>query len=97
MNNGWSKDFFEKINLPELCENKFKKIGEKVSVPGTRIGDGLTKEAAMDFGLLPGTPVGISMIDAHAGALSLFGCSGRGIWDEVTSKMGKHQLDGPFV
>lgn len=37
--------------------------------PGSPLGDGLTPEAAADLGLDPGTAVGASLIDAHAGGL----------------------------
>jgi hypothetical protein len=38
-----------------------------------RFGSGLTETAALDFGLNPGTPVGGSLIDAHAGGLGAIG------------------------
>ena len=37
------------------------------------MGAGLTKSAAHDFGLLEGTPVGASLIDAHAGGVGTIG------------------------
>ena len=36
---------------------------------------GLTPEAAKALGLVPGTTVGASLIDAHAGGLALLGCN----------------------
>ena len=39
--------------------------------PGSPLGDGLTREAAADLGLDPGTAVGASLIDAHAGGLGI--------------------------
>ena len=50
----------------------FARIGKDVRPMGERVG-GLTPEAASELGLLPGTPVGVSIIDAHAGGLGLLG------------------------
>lgn len=84
----WSEDFFEKIGLEELKNLNFKKIGSVILPPGTAIGNGLTELAAKELGLPVGLPVGASIIDAHAGALALLGCSGVGIDENVISKMG---------
>ena len=43
--------------------------GEEVLPAGSPCGQGLSKQAADDLDLCPGTPVGTSLIDAHAGAL----------------------------
>lgn len=43
--------------------------GQQTCCPGTPVGRGLTAEAAADLGLIPGTAVGASLIDAHAGGL----------------------------
>ena len=43
--------------------------GQEVVAPGSPCGQGLTAEAAREMGLLPGTPVAASIIDAHAGGL----------------------------
>jgi ribulose kinase len=43
--------------------------GTDVKSPGDVCGQGLTNEIADQLGLLPNTPVGISIIDAHAGVL----------------------------
>jgi ribulose kinase len=40
-----------------------------VKSPGDVCGQGLTNEIADQLELLPNTPVGISIIDAHAGVL----------------------------
>src|SRR5207253_6507060 len=44
--------------------------------PGTSLGAGLTKSAAHDLGLLEGTPVAASLIDAHAGGVGTIGARG---------------------
>lgn len=43
--------------------------GRETRPPGSPLGDGLTQEAAAHLGLDPGTAVGASLIDAHAGGL----------------------------
>lgn len=45
--------------------------GSATCSPGSPLGDGLTQEAAADLGLDPGTAVGASLIDAHAGGLGI--------------------------
>lgn len=87
INNCWSADFFSKIGLEEVNKNNFEILGRRILEPGTSIGHGLTEKAARDFGLLAGTPVAVSMIDAHAGALCLFGCNADDIDDSISSKM----------
>lgn len=87
LNGCWSSDFFEKIGLDDLCKNNFEVLGRKIREPGTTVGKGLTECAAKELGLLPGTPVAASMIDAHAGALCLFGCNAEGIDEQITSKL----------
>lgn len=86
--NSWPENFFDQIGLGDLKNCNYKKIGSVILAPGTRIGNGLTEFAAKELGLSAGTPVGASIIDAHAGALALLGCSGVGIDDNVISKMG---------
>lgn len=83
----WSNDFLEQIGLDDLCKNNFEVLGRKIREPGSTVGYGLTESAAKDLGLLPGTSVAASMIDAHAGALCLFGCQAEGIDDKLSSKM----------
>jgi len=70
---GWSADFFEQIGLRELVEEDYKRIGQTVKDIGDRIGKGLSAQAAKELGLLPNTPVGVGLIDAHAGALGTLG------------------------
>src|SRR2546430_9678026 len=72
----WSKSYFERIGLGDLASDSYAKIGKEIVAPGTPLGSGLTKSAAHDFALLEGTPVGASLIDAHAGGVGTIG--GRG-------------------
>jgi D-ribulokinase len=76
----WCGNYFERVGLGDLASDNFAKIGNEIVAPGTPLGTGLTKSAARDFGLLEGTPVGASLIDAHAGGVGTIG--GHGKWDE---------------
>ncbi|TMJ24022.1 MAG: FGGY-family carbohydrate kinase [Alphaproteobacteria bacterium] len=69
----WSKSYFERIGLGDLALEARAKIGTEIVAPGTPLATGLTKSAARDFGLLEGTPVGASLIDAHAGGVGTIG------------------------
>lgn len=106
-NNNWSSDLLGQIGLSELVDEG-NRIGEDVRAPGYPIPGGLNDRAAKELYLLPGTPVGVSMIDAHAGAVALFGCSAEGLDNDVTSKLGnlytmytrslfKHIFDCPLA
>jgi D-ribulokinase len=51
---------------------KYSRIGGNSAFPmGMPVGNGLCQKSAQELGLLPGTPVGIGIIDAHAGGLGL--------------------------
>jgi len=76
----WSTEFFERVGLSELVGRDFARIGSEIVEPGTALGNGLTSSAATALDLLPGTPVGASLIDAHAGGIGTIG--GRGAVDE---------------
>jgi D-ribulokinase len=69
----WSRRFFERIGLPDLPADDFRKIGGEIAEPGTAVGEGLTLESAVALGLLRGTPVAASLIDAHAGGIGTIG------------------------
>ena len=85
INAKWAADYFRSIGLEELVSNDFAKIGKKVLFPGDRVG-GISKEAAKETGLLEGTAVACSMIDAHAGALGLIASHSESSKSEITSK-----------
>jgi D-ribulokinase len=72
----WSRSYFESIGLAELLADGARKIGSVIVEPGTALGSGLTAAAAADLGLKAGTPVGASLIDAHAGGLATIGGQG---------------------
>ncbi|GAB4838210.1 hypothetical protein Ancab_027740 [Ancistrocladus abbreviatus] len=66
---GWDDDFWEEIGLGDLIDGHHAKIGRSVAFPGHPLGSGLTPAAAKELGLWAGTPVGTSLIDAHAGGI----------------------------
>lgn len=72
----WSDDYFTRIGLPELTADGHARIGTHIVEAGTALGRGLTEEAASELDLLPGTPVGASLIDAHAGGIGTIGAPG---------------------
>ncbi|WP_406858190.1 FGGY-family carbohydrate kinase [Alsobacter sp. KACC 23698] len=69
----WDPAFFRAVGLEEIADEGFRRIGERIAPPGAPLGAGLTAEAAEMLGLLPGTAVAASLIDAHAGALGTVG------------------------
>lgn len=65
---GWQADFFEKIGLEELVQTNYMQLGAangEVLTAGKPVGNGLSKQAAEEFGLVEGTPVGSAVIDAY--------------------------------
>lgn len=86
--NGWCKDFFNKLGLSSLKDDNWRRIGSKVQAPGEPVGKGLSFTAAAELGLNEGTPVGTSIIDAHAGGLGMIGCSASGVSENFTSRLG---------
>lgn len=69
----WDPAFFEAVGLGELPAEGFRRIGVEIVEPGAPLASGLTAAAAEELGLAPGTAVGASLIDAHAGALGTVG------------------------
>lgn len=67
---GWQHDLFARLGLADMPA----KLGlpQRALPIGARAGT-LTDDAAAALGLLPGTPVGVGLIDAHAGGLGLLG------------------------
>ncbi len=70
---GWDRSYFQKIGLGDLAQEDFQRIGTRVRPMGEPVGKGLTEKSARELGLLTGTAVGVSIIDAHAGGLGLLG------------------------
>src|SRR6201988_2194523 len=73
----WSGSYLERIGLGDLASGEYLGIGREIFAPGTSLNAGLIKPAADDFGLLEGTPVGASLIDAHAGGVGTIGGRGK--------------------
>jgi D-ribulokinase len=69
----WSGSYFDRIGLSELASDGYARIGNQIVEPGTALGTGLNGSAALEFGLPEGTPVGASLIDAHAGGVGTIG------------------------
>src|SRR5256885_4308282 len=73
----WSSSYLERVGLGDLAADEYARIGRQIVAPGTSLDAGLIKPAARDFGLLEGTPVGASLIDAHAGGVGTIGGRAR--------------------
>ncbi|TVQ03235.1 MAG: ribulokinase [Balneolaceae bacterium] len=74
----WDHSYFKLIGLEDLTRDSFQKIGKIIRPAGEAVGNGLSEKAAKELGLNPGTAVGVSMIDAHAGGLGLLGMNLNG-------------------
>lgn len=71
--NRWDTSYFQQIGLGELLDNQSAKIGRQIKNIGNSLANGLSACAARAMGLVAGTAVAVSMIDAHAGALGTLG------------------------
>ncbi|KAG7700721.1 hypothetical protein KL951_000836 [Ogataea haglerorum] len=70
--NGWSSEFLNKIDLPELVEDNFRRLGGVNGVNGKFLSAGetvgsLTERSAEQLGLTTDCYVGSGVIDAYAG------------------------------
>ncbi len=70
---GWDDGYFRQIGLGDLVDEGYERIGTQVRPMGEAVGAGLDERAAEELGLQQGTPVGVSIIDAHAGGLGTLG------------------------
>ena len=68
----YDSSFFTAVGLEDLIGEGQRRIGTVVRPMGEHLG-GLTGAAAKELGLRQGTPVGVSIIDAHAGGLGVLG------------------------
>lgn len=69
---GWSKEFLDQVDLPELIENNFEKLGGVPGKNGVFLSAGdvvgkLTTQSAEELGLTTECIVGSGVIDAYAG------------------------------
>ena len=71
---GWNESFWREAGLEDLVTEGYRRIGTEVLVPGQPVGKGLTQKSANELGLLPGTAVATSLIDAHAGGVGMKIC-----------------------
>ncbi|HUU94796.1 MAG TPA: FGGY-family carbohydrate kinase [Phycisphaerae bacterium] len=69
----WEDTFFRQVGLADFVDEGYRRIGTRVRPMGEPVGKGLTEKVAAELGLRSGTPVGVSIIDAHAGGLGLLG------------------------
>jgi D-ribulokinase len=68
----WRRELLERLGISDLLSLR----NLSLSAPPGRVGEAhgpLSREAAGAFGLPPGVPVGISLIDAEAGSLGVLG------------------------
>lgn len=72
----WDESYFRTIGLGVLADEGFARIGQTVVAPGTPMGRGLTAAAAVELGLIEGTPVATGAIDAHAAGIGTVGADG---------------------
>jgi len=69
----WDDSYFCAIGLGDLVKEEYARIGKTVRPMGEPVGNGLTDSAAQELRLRAGTPVGVSIIDAHAGGVGMLG------------------------
>ncbi len=71
----WEDTYWQSIGLGEIVSEGYQRIGTRIRPMGEAIANGLTQSSARDFGLKTGTPVAVSIIDAHAGGVGLLGAA----------------------
>lgn len=69
----WDDSFFKHIGLEEFTNESYRRIGSLIRPIAEKVEGGLSKKAAGELGLVEGTAVGVSIIDAHAGGIGMLG------------------------
>ncbi len=69
----WDASYWHAIGLREIADEGWSRVGRIVRPMGEPVGNGLSARAAAELGLAERTPVGVSIIDAHAGGLGMLG------------------------
>ncbi len=82
---GWQPDFLKAIGLEDLVQESYRRVGTEIRPMGEAIGAGLSEHAAKELNLQAGTPVGVSIIDAHAGGIGMIGMAD----EDADSKLNK--------
>lgn len=72
----WDESYFRAVGLGDLADEKFARIGTNVRPMGERAG-ALSEASAKELGLRAGIPVGVAIIDAHAGGIGTIGAAGE--------------------
>lgn len=52
----------------------------------------LTSKAALETGLISGTPVASAIIDAHAGGIGVMGCTAPNVSPDFTTRLGNNSV-----
>jgi FGGY-family pentulose kinase len=68
---GWDANYFKAIGLDDLVDERFERLGTCVRPMGEALCNGLSNQAAEELGLMAGTAVSVSIIDAHAGGIGM--------------------------
>ncbi|MGD9818487.1 MAG: FGGY-family carbohydrate kinase, partial [Desulfomonilaceae bacterium] len=71
----WEDTYWQSIGLGEIVSEGYQRIGTRIRPMGEPIANGLTQNSARNLGLKTGTPVAVSIIDAHAGGVGLLGAA----------------------
>ncbi len=82
----WDASYFRAIGLGDLADEGFARIGTDVRPMGERAGV-LSERSARELGLVAGIPVGVAIIDAHAGGIGLLGASVPGSGDDLGERL----------
>ncbi|KAK4698513.1 D-ribulokinase, partial [Phenoliferia sp. Uapishka_3] len=94
---GWNAELFRQIGLESLVTSDFKQVGGipgksgLILTAGQPVGKGLSAQAASELGLLEGTAVASSVIDAYAGWVGTVAAPMEG-QDTTTLDDSRHRL-----